>query len=276
MSSVEISVNIPTLNSSQTLKKCLESVMDHADNSIEVVIIDCGSSDNTLEIAEKFDCRIVVDASLRTLGQRRKAVEVSSGKYCLVMDSDQVLGNDVLRTLYSKYTRFDMVILGERSLNPKCTLAKLADADRILAQQDIGKQKDPSRGMLIPRFYRRDLLLRAFDFLNRNFDSMPSGWEDAVIYSKASLLSENIGYLPNSIFHQDRCSPSGFFTHYFEFGKSAKDIFLKDQELKKLVNSKLAGRMLMSRRDLDFKLRFLSTIYMIIKGSSYMLGIWAG
>ena len=276
VSSVEISVDISTLNSSKTLKKCLESILDHAEKSIEVTVVDCGSSDDTVDIARKFGCLVVVDTSLRTLGQRRKAVEISRGKYCLILDSDQVIGNGVLDTLCSEYQSFDMVILGERSLSPQCILARLADVDRMLSQDDVISQKDPLKGMLIPRFYRRDILLDAFNLISTDLDSSPSGWVDAIVYSKASMLSRNVGYFPDSVFHQDRCSLREFATHYFEFGKFSRTISSTDQDLMKLINSKLTGRILLFRRDLDFKSRVLSLIYMIIKGSPYLLGTWWG
>lgn len=52
---------IPTLNAAELLGRCLRSIHEQVFNRsrIEILIVDGGSNDNTLEIAERFQCRIL-------------------------------------------------------------------------------------------------------------------------------------------------------------------------------------------------------------------------
>lgn len=55
-----ITVVIPTLNGAVTLEACLQAISNQkVCGAIQIVIIDSGSIDNTLEIAESFGCRII-------------------------------------------------------------------------------------------------------------------------------------------------------------------------------------------------------------------------
>lgn len=55
----EIAVVIRTRNSGQTLQSCLDSLYGQEGVKLDVVIVDSGSEDYTLEIAEEYSCRII-------------------------------------------------------------------------------------------------------------------------------------------------------------------------------------------------------------------------
>jgi glycosyltransferase involved in cell wall biosynthesis len=98
-----ISVVIPTLNSEKYLAECLASVrnQDYPANKLELIVIDAGSRDRTLAIAQQFAVDRVLDNPLRT-GEAGKAVGVraAGGDLVLMIDSDNVLvGSDWLRRM---------------------------------------------------------------------------------------------------------------------------------------------------------------------------------
>jgi len=88
-----ISIVIPTLNSSETLQACLESIreQDYPEERIEIIIADAGSSDGTVEIARQFTDKIRPNP-LRT-GEAGKAVGVrhATGEIIALIDSDNIL-----------------------------------------------------------------------------------------------------------------------------------------------------------------------------------------
>lgn len=88
-----ISIVIPTFNSAATLPACLNSIMeqDYPSDKVEIIIVDAGSSDNTVEIAKKFTDQIYPNP-LKT-GEAGKAVGVKHayGEIIALIDSDNIL-----------------------------------------------------------------------------------------------------------------------------------------------------------------------------------------
>ena len=88
-----ISIIIPTYNSGNCLDKCLYSIIqqDYPKELIEILIIDGGSKDNTIEIAKKYTSKIFSNP-LRT-GEAGKAIGLKNAKNELIalIDSDNIL-----------------------------------------------------------------------------------------------------------------------------------------------------------------------------------------
>ena len=82
-----VSFCIPTFNSSRTLEKCLKNILAQEYPSIELIIADNGSNDDTVKIAEKYTDKIYFDDGL--LGSvRQTTIKHSKGKILAIFDSD--------------------------------------------------------------------------------------------------------------------------------------------------------------------------------------------
>jgi arabinofuranan 3-O-arabinosyltransferase len=92
----QVSIIIPTNNSEETIKECLESIQGQNYPSYEVIIVDNFSNDDTLETAKKLGAKTTQQkcypAQARNIG-----VNTSVGKYVLFLDSDQVLSPTVVK-----------------------------------------------------------------------------------------------------------------------------------------------------------------------------------
>lgn len=83
----KISFCIPVFNSARTLEKCLLSITQQNYPDMEIIIVDNGSTDESVEIAEKYSDKIYQDDGL--LGSvRQKSVEKSNGTIIALFDSD--------------------------------------------------------------------------------------------------------------------------------------------------------------------------------------------
>jgi len=97
----KISVVINTYNAEQHLEKVLESVRDFD----EVVVCDMESTDHTLEIARKYDCKIVTfpKADHKSAEPARTfAIQSASNKWVLVVDADEIITPQLRETLYAQ------------------------------------------------------------------------------------------------------------------------------------------------------------------------------
>lgn len=84
-----VSFVIPTLNRERTVKACLESIANQDYEQKEIIVVDGGSSDRTVEVASKF-AKVIVD--LGPLGSaRKKGIRESSGEILGIFDSDTLL-----------------------------------------------------------------------------------------------------------------------------------------------------------------------------------------
>ena len=90
---LSLSIIIPTLNSGKVLEKCLSSIssQNYPKNKIEIIVTDGGSTDETLDIAKKYNAKIFPN-SLKT-GEAGKAVGVkkATGELVVFIDSDNIL-----------------------------------------------------------------------------------------------------------------------------------------------------------------------------------------
>ncbi len=105
MESPFISFVIPTYNSSRSIGKCLESIkkQNYPADKIEIIIIDAGSTDGTIEIAEKIGVSKILPNPLKT-GEAGKAVGIraTAGEVIGFIDSDNILdGEDWLSKMVS-------------------------------------------------------------------------------------------------------------------------------------------------------------------------------
>ncbi len=84
-----VSVVVPTRNSGTTLRSCLESIVAQSIRC-ELIVVDNGSEDNTLEIANDL-ADIVITAGPERSAQRNIGCAASSGQIVGFVDSDMVL-----------------------------------------------------------------------------------------------------------------------------------------------------------------------------------------
>ncbi|MDW3709241.1 glycosyltransferase family 2 protein [Enterococcus faecium] len=100
-----ITIIIPVYNVQQYLPKCLQSVIDQTYTNLEVIVVDDGSTDSSLEICNEFaqkDSRIkVIHKENGGQGSARNcALDVMHGDYIMFLDSDDSLKNDAVKFLY--------------------------------------------------------------------------------------------------------------------------------------------------------------------------------
>lgn len=112
----KVSVIIPAYNAEKTLKRCLDSVFAQDFDSYEVILVNDGSTDDTLEVArvyEKYSNFVLVNQPNGGAARARWAgVEVSKGEYIAFVDSDDYIARNMLSSMYfkAKEDNADLVI----------------------------------------------------------------------------------------------------------------------------------------------------------------------
>lgn len=89
---VKISVALITLNEEANLPRTLESVMPLVrDGDGEIIVVDSGSTDRTIEIAKSFSARIFIEPWKGFAAQKNSAMEKAVGDWVLQLDGDEAL-----------------------------------------------------------------------------------------------------------------------------------------------------------------------------------------
>ena len=106
ISNVKISLIIPVFNSSQHLEECLDSILKQQKISIELICINDGSIDDSLNILERYkfyDERVVIVSKINEgpAVARNVGVDLSKGEYLMFVDSDDIIRDDSLEYIYT-------------------------------------------------------------------------------------------------------------------------------------------------------------------------------
>lgn len=101
----EISVIVPIYNAQLFLEETIQSLMNQTFKDIEIILINDGSKDSSKQICEKYaklDKRIlVVNKENGGLADARNAgLKVSTGKYIMFLDADDLFANDACENMY--------------------------------------------------------------------------------------------------------------------------------------------------------------------------------
>ena len=89
---VKLTVALITLNEEANLPRTLESVVPLVgDGRGEIVLVDSGSTDRTVEIAKSFGAQVYLEAWKGFAAQKNSAMEKGSGEWVLQLDADEAL-----------------------------------------------------------------------------------------------------------------------------------------------------------------------------------------
>jgi len=106
MAHPSISIIIPTLNSTATLSKCLSSIhrQNYPKNKLEILIIDAFSTDNTINIAKKYQTKILKNPKKTAESGKAIGLKHAKGKLIAFIDSDNLLPNkNWLKTMVASF-----------------------------------------------------------------------------------------------------------------------------------------------------------------------------
>lgn len=103
----KVSVIVPCYNSSRYLRECMDSIINQTLKEIEIICVDDGSTDDTLEILNEY---AKIDRRIRVLHQENKyagaarnlGMSIARGEYLIFLDSDDFFDLNMLKLTYMK------------------------------------------------------------------------------------------------------------------------------------------------------------------------------
>ena len=157
-----ISIIMPCYNSEKYMGKTLDSLYAQSFQDFEIVFINDGSTDNTMEIIKACLAKLGADRvtiiDKENEGQSRArnvGLDKASGEFIVFLDSDDYIADDYLKTLYDAAVKndSDMVLSGQK---------KVSESGEEIASIDYPVDKIPGYSLrrLNPhgKLYRRSFL----------------------------------------------------------------------------------------------------------------------
>ncbi len=133
-----VSVVIPAYNCSKTIQRCLDSVLSQNHSALQVVVVDDGSTDDTLERLQAYAARdsrltVVHQENQGVSAARNRALEQCRGKYVQFVDSDDSLAPEAVRHMVQRAEQDDSdLVIGAFTMY----------IGNISEVKDLGKRED--------------------------------------------------------------------------------------------------------------------------------------
>ena len=112
----KISVIIPAYNAEKTVERCLNSVIEQSYTNVEVIVVDDGSKDRTLSIANeiaKNDSRVKVISKQNggAASARNVGMKIASGEFITFLDADDYIEKEIYTELSKALNQNDLDIV---------------------------------------------------------------------------------------------------------------------------------------------------------------------
>ncbi|KLV10948.1 hypothetical protein C9I92_03595 [Photobacterium ganghwense] len=225
-----ISVIMTLFNSDAYLKKSLSSLFEQTLDCFEIVIIDDGSTDNSLSTIKslidfyphrKNHIRIISRDNRGVAFSRAEGINLSSGEYVIFMDSDDWVHKDWLIGLLemARNQESDIVI---------CDFYNVYESDRLILKKEKieGGNDNWFRQLLIGNVSNSNcnkLVKRELYIKNEiNFHSGFDMGEDFYVTMRLLFNAKKISYLPKGLYYYNRTNESSLTSIYSS--KSLNDL----------------------------------------------------
>ena len=108
---IKVSIIIAAYNVESLIVKCLNSLINQTLKEIEIIVVDDGSTDNTLEVARRFlfDERVIIitQTNQKQGAARNRALDIAKGEYITFVDSDDWVNDEYCELLYKTAKKYN-------------------------------------------------------------------------------------------------------------------------------------------------------------------------
>ena len=212
--SIKISLIIPVYNCEKYLEKCLESVMKQDLAGIEVIIINDGSEDNSLEIVEGYKSRFknisIINQENKGQGAARNlGIKIAKGEYIGFIDADDYIEPNMISSMYytAKDNNCDVVNCGTNIVSKDGNIVKeisIVESGQLNSEEAILSMiKGENMFSVWNKLFKRELFIS-----NNIFFKEGCYYEDIYVIVKAFSSAKKIYNIEKSLYYYVQNSKS--------------------------------------------------------------------
>lgn len=204
---VKVSVIVPVYNAEKYLNQCISSIANQTMKDIEIIAINDGSTDNSLNVLDELSQRYKGKLKIYTKenggagSARNIGIENASGEFIKFVDADDYLKVDILEKMYNIAKEYNVslvrgnyqTVLGPIKMEDKCSFSDIKGSQIV----DLRKNKDyivtetPGVGN---KLISRDLIG------NLRFPEKTK-WEDLAVMPVVIATTEKIFHMDESVYN---------------------------------------------------------------------------
>ena len=183
----KISIIVPIYNAGKKLNKCIDSILNQTYKNIEILLVNDGSTDNSLEICERYksiDDRIILinKKNEGSIQARKTGIDNSSGDYIMFVDADDWVDNNIVSIMYDELKKYkcDIVVsnsykvFSNRAFIKKSNNSHYFKDEKLYEKEEIKNELveaylygHPFPASLFCKLYKRNLLIGSGKYLEK-------------------------------------------------------------------------------------------------------------
>lgn len=242
---IKVSVVIPAYNAENWIKRCMDSVIHQTYQNLEIIVINDGSTDSTLEILKDYrkkDYRIIIidKKNAGTFHSRIEGINRSTGDAIFNADADDFLEPDGIKLMVARMIESNTdIVIGNHfhSINGN----KIIVENKLpIIQNKVNLLKsllnNEIKGYIWGKLYKRNLLLG----INYNISDLLQ--EDVLInlhilvFNKISIAIEN-NPVYNYVIHSNSANSSknkNLIENVYRFIEITENILVESNQLNEI------------------------------------------
>lgn len=203
---IKLSVIIPVYNTEKYLQNCLDSIFRQNFSDFEVICIDDGSTDNSLDVLAQYSNITVIKQTNKGSGVARNlGLQYAKGEYVLFVDSDDWLIDGALKKIVYAVENLDLDILifgGKIYSKGKLRRGSYSSnkiskkyLNQVFSKYEFKDEIFKFPSVAWTKLYKRDFLIKN----NIRFQEIFVG-QDQLFFVDSMLKAERISILPEDLY----------------------------------------------------------------------------
>lgn len=205
INSEKVSVIVPAYNVGQYISECINALLNQTYNNYEIIIINDGSTDNTLDVCMRFQnhnkINIINQENMGVSITRNNGIRLAKGKYIVFVDPDDIVSDKYLELLVKNIVSYnaDMAIceytnsFKEMDKNSSDNIS-LVSAKDIIIQLVENKLKD---AYIWNKIYKKDIIIAEGLY----FPDKIKIWEDMYFLIQYLKKSNKVIKIPQVLYY---------------------------------------------------------------------------
>lgn len=145
-----VSIIVPVYNAQNSLKYCVQSILNQSYKNIEIILVDDGSTDLSSSLCDKFASqhniiRVIHKINNGVSSARNYGLNIANGEFILFVDSDDSISSNYVEAFVSESINADLVIGSIEDIYINC--------DGEIYKSKIRKHTAISKGVLCEEYY---------------------------------------------------------------------------------------------------------------------------